>query len=102
MADKKPWEMFAAPEERGPWSQFATPAPAEPPKEKGFFSNIGSLIYEGGERAIGAAKIAPSVVTGNVGADKAKLLSEELRRPDSVRPLISPRVARQRRSGGLE
>jgi hypothetical protein len=61
-------------------------APAEPPKEKGFFSNIGSLIYEGGERAIGAAKIAPSVVTGNVGADKAKLLSEELRRPDGVRP----------------
>jgi hypothetical protein len=59
---------------------------AEPPKEKGFLSNIGSLIYEGGERAIGAAKIAPSVVTGNVGVDKAKLLSQELSRPDSVRP----------------
>ena len=86
MADKKPWEMFAAPEERGPWSQFAAPAPAEPPKDKGFFSNIGSLIYEGGERAIGAAKIAPSVVTGDVGADKAKLLAQELSRPESVRP----------------
>jgi len=59
---------------------------AEPPKEKGFLSNIGSLIYEGGERAIGAAKIAPSVVTGNVGADKAALLSQELSRPDGVRP----------------
>jgi hypothetical protein len=86
MADKKPWEMFAAPEERGPWSQFAAPVPTEPPKEKGFFSNIGSLIYEGGERAIGAAKIAPSVVTGDVGADKAKLLAQELSRPESVRP----------------
>jgi hypothetical protein len=59
---------------------------AEQPKEKGFLSNIGSLIYEGGERAIGAAKIAPSVVTGNVGEDKAKLLAQELARPDSVRP----------------
>lgn len=86
MADKKPWEMFAAPEERGPWSQFATPVVVEAPKDKGFFSNLGSLIYEGGERAIGAAKIAPSVVTGDVGADKAKLLAQELSRPESVRP----------------
>jgi hypothetical protein len=58
----------------------------EAKEEKGFLSNIGSLIYEGGERAIGAAKIAPSVVTGNVGADKAALLSQELSRPDGVRP----------------
>lgn len=53
---------------------------------KGFLSNIGSLIFEGGERALGAAKIAPSVVTGDVGEDKAKFLAEELARPESVRP----------------
>jgi hypothetical protein len=33
MADKKPWEMFAAPEEQGPWSKFAsTPKKPEIPE----------------------------------------------------------------------
>ena len=67
-------------------NQWLTDAPAAPVKDAGFFSNVGSLIYEGGERAIGAAKIAPSVVSGDVGVDKAKLLAQELSRPESVRP----------------
>lgn len=57
-----------------------------PPEDKGFFSNIGNLLVEGGQRAIGAAQIAPSVVSGNVGEDQAKLLSEEISRKPSVQP----------------
>lgn len=58
----------------------------EPPKDKGFFSNVGSLLVEGGKRAIGAAQVSPSVIAGDVGEDKAKLLSEQLSMKPSVQP----------------
>jgi hypothetical protein len=63
-------------------------APAqEPPKEGGFFSNIGKLALEGGERAIGAAKVSPSVISGDVGKDQAALISEQL----SMKPTVQPK-----------
>jgi hypothetical protein len=62
------------------------PEPVEPPKDKGFFSNIGSLLVEGGKRAIGSAQVSPSVIAGDVGEDKAKLLSEQLSMKPSVQP----------------
>jgi len=58
----------------------------EPPKDKGFLSNIGSLLVEGGKRAIGAAQVSPSVIAGDVGGDKAKVLSEQLSMKPSVQP----------------
>ena len=61
-------------------------SPVEPPKDKGFFSNVGSLLVEGGKRAIGAAQVSPSVIAGDVGEDKAKLLSEQLSMKPSVQP----------------
>jgi hypothetical protein len=60
--------------------------PAEPPKDKGFFSNVGSLLVEGGKRAIGSAQVSPSVIAGDVSEDKAKLLSEQLSMKPSVQP----------------
>jgi hypothetical protein len=59
---------------------------AAPPKDKGFLSNIGSLLVEGGKRAIGAAQVSPSVIAGDVGGDKAKVLSEQLSMKPSVQP----------------
>ncbi len=64
-----------------------TVAAVEAPKDEGFLSNVGSLLVEGGKRAIGAAKISPSVVSGSVEQDKAKLLSEQL----SMRPSVQPK-----------
>jgi hypothetical protein len=61
-------------------------AAVEPPKDKGFFSNVGSLLVEGGKRAIGAAQVSPSVIAGDVGDDKAKVLSEQLSMKPSVQP----------------
>ena len=61
-------------------------AAVEPPKDKGFFSNVGSLLVEGGKRAIGAAQVSPSVIAGDVGEDKAKVLSEQLSMKPSVQP----------------
>ena len=60
--------------------------PAEPPKDKGFFSNVGNLLVEGGKRAIGSAQVSPSVIAGDVSEDKAKLLSEQLSMKPSVQP----------------
>ena len=78
-----PWEKY----QTGPWTKYAEAAPAEEPKkDKGFFSNVGSLLVEGGKRAIGSAQISPSVVSGNVEQDKAKLLAEQLSMKPSVEP----------------
>jgi hypothetical protein len=60
---------------------------AQAPKEDGgFFSNVGNLLVEGGKRAIGSAKVSPSVIAGDVSEDKAKLLSEQLSMKPSVQP----------------
>jgi hypothetical protein len=77
-----PWEKY----QTGPWTQYAEPAKQEPPQDKGFFSNVGSLLVEGGKRAIGAAQVSPSVIAGDVGEDKAKVLSEQLSMKPSVQP----------------
>jgi hypothetical protein len=78
-----PWEKYQS----GPWTKYAESAEEqEPPKDKGFFSNVGSLIVEGGKRAIGAAQVSPSVIAGDVGVDKAKILSEQLSMKPSVQP----------------
>ena len=45
MAEKKPWEMFAAPEDQGPWTQFA---PLEEKKPAPFsLKNIGLAFGQG-------------------------------------------------------
>jgi hypothetical protein len=78
-----PWEKYQS----GPWTQYAESAEEqEPPKDKGFLSNIGSLLVEGGKRAIGAAQVSPSVIAGDVSEDKAKVLSEQLSMQPSVQP----------------
>ena len=77
-----PWEKY----QTGPWTQYAEPEKQEPPKDEGFFSNLGSLLVEGGKRAIGAAQVSPSVIAGDVSEDKAKLLSEQLSMKPSVQP----------------
>ena len=59
---------------------------AAPPKDAGFFSNVGDLLVEGGKRAIGAAQISPSVISGDVGEDQAKVLAEQLAMKPSVQP----------------
>tara|TARA_R110000772_G_scaffold118826_7_gene224643 strand:+ start:227 stop:6631 length:6405 start_codon:yes stop_codon:yes gene_type:complete len=56
------------------------------PKDGGFFSNVGDLLVEGGKRAIGAAQISPSVISGDVGEDQAKVLAEQLAMKPSVQP----------------
>jgi hypothetical protein len=56
------------------------------PEDKGFFGNIGSLLYEGGERAVGAAKVAPSVISGGVSQEQAGLIAGELQREPTVQP----------------
>jgi uncharacterized membrane protein len=77
-------ELFGS--EAGDGRNLSAELFGSPPEDKGFFSNIGNLLVEGGQRAIGAAQIAPSVVSGNVGEDQAKLLSEEISRKPSVQP----------------
>jgi hypothetical protein len=46
MAEKKPWEMFAAPEEQGPWTKFAT-AKEEPKPEPTFMQRAGTALGRG-------------------------------------------------------
>jgi hypothetical protein len=77
-----PWENY----QTGPWTQYAEPVKQEPPKDGGFFSNVGDLLVEGGKRAIGAAQISPSVISGDVGEDQAKVLAEQLAMKPSVQP----------------
>lgn len=77
-----PWEKY----QTGPWTQYAEPVKQETPKEEGFFSNVGELLVEGGKRAIGAAKISPSVISGDVGGEQAKVLSQQLAMKPSVQP----------------
>jgi hypothetical protein len=78
-----PWEKYQS----GPWTQYAESAEEQkPPEDKGFLSNIGSLLVEGGKRAIGAAQVSPSVIAGDVSEDKAKVLSEQLSMQPSVQP----------------
>jgi hypothetical protein len=78
-------ELFS-PEGKGGRDFSADLFDEKPVKDKGFFSNVGSLLVEGGKRAIGAAQVSPSVIAGNVGEDKAKVLSEQLSMKPSVQP----------------
>jgi hypothetical protein len=79
------WENDAVVKSEDQWWS-KDPEAREPPKDKGFLSNIGSLLVEGGKRAIGAAQVSPSVIAGDVGEDKAKVLSEQLSMQPSVQP----------------
>lgn len=67
------------------WMYEPAPEPAPEP-EKGFFSNIGNLLVEGGKQAIGAAKVAPSVTAGTVGQEQAATIAEEAARKPKVMP----------------
>ena len=70
--------------------RFGVGVAAEPemdqPKDEGFFTNVGKLALEGGERAIGAAKVSPSVISGNVGKEQAKGIAEQLAMKPTVQP----------------
>jgi hypothetical protein len=79
------WESDAVVKSEDQWWS-KDPEATAPAKDKGFFSNVGSLLVEGGKRAIGAAQVSPSVIAGDVGEDKAKLLSEQLSMKPSVQP----------------
>jgi hypothetical protein len=64
------------------------PAPVEekPVEDAGFFSNVGNLLVEGGQRALSAAEISPSVIAGTVGPGQAATITEELARKPKVQP----------------
>ena len=56
------------------------PTAAPKPEEGGFFSNVGNLLVEGGKRALSAAEISPSVISGGVDKDQAATIAKELGR----------------------
>jgi len=80
-------ELFGSPAKPGAGRDLSAELFGEKPKEEGFFSNIGKLAYEGGERAIGAAKVSPSVISGNVGPEQAGIISQQL----SMKPAVQPK-----------
>ena len=82
-----PWEQYQS----GPWARYAKQEPEEiqptaPKEDGGFFSNIGNLLVEGGKRTYGAAKLAPSVISGSVGPEEAAAVAQELQRKPTVQP----------------
>lgn len=79
-------ELFGSSAKPGAGRDLSAELFGEKPKEEGFFSNVGKLAYEGGERAIGAAKLSPSVISGNVGPDQAGIISQQLSMKPSVQP----------------
>ena len=79
-------ELFGSPAKPGAGRDLSAELFGEKPKDEGFFSNLGKLAYEGGERAIGAAKVSPSVISGNVGPDQAATISKQLSMEPSVQP----------------
>ena len=69
----------------GQWMAEPEPTP-EPQPEKGFFSGIGSLLKQSGEQALGAAKVAPSVISGNVSPELAGTITEQVSRKPTDQP----------------
>jgi hypothetical protein len=59
---------------------------AEPVEEKGFFSNVGDLLVEGGKTAIASAKVAPAVVAGSGVEEKAGIIAEQLAKSQTTQP----------------
>lgn len=78
MADKKPWEMFAAPEEQGPWSQFAAA-----PEKKEKKSTIGSELVRGGKQLASSIQTGAEALFGTpeeaalAGLERGRRISEE-------------------------
>lgn len=82
------WEKDAIVKSEDKWweKDAVVGSKEEAPKDKGFFSNIGELAVEGGQRAIGSAKVSPSVISGNVGPEQAGVISEQLGMKPTVQP----------------
>ncbi len=82
------WEKDAIVKSEDKWweKDAVVGSKEEAPKDKGFFSNIGELAVEGGQRAIGSAKVSPSVISGNVGPEQAGVITEQLGMKPAVQP----------------
>ncbi len=60
--------------------------PGAPTKEKGFVSNVGDLLVEGGKSAIASAQVSPAVISGEGVQDKAGLIAQQLAKPQTDQP----------------
>lgn len=54
--------------------------------DPGYFSNLGSLLVDGGRRALTAARVSPSVIAGDAPDEHSSLISEQLQRPPQADP----------------
>lgn len=61
----------------------ATPKVQE---EKGFLSNVGSLIGRGSESALASAEVSPAILAGTAPEKKAGIIAKELSTPQAVAP----------------
>ena len=74
-----------APDPNTAW-QWANYTHKNPPKEPGFFSNVGELLVKGGKQTLAAAEVAPSVISGGDVAAKSRLIAEQLAAPEKPEP----------------
>lgn len=74
-----------APDPNTAW-QWANYTHKNPPKEPGFFSNVGDLLVKGGKQTLAAAEVAPSVISGGDVAAKSRLIAEQLATPRETEP----------------
>lgn len=61
------------------------PTPARK-NDKGFFSNIGELLVEGGKQTLAAAEVSPAVISGGNVEGKAGIIAKQLARPTETQP----------------
>jgi len=62
---------------------LATPQVQE---EKGFLSNVGSLIGRGSKSALASAEVSPAILAGTAPEKKAGIIAKELSTPQPVTP----------------
>ena len=55
-------------------------------EEKGFLSNVGSLIGRGSESALASAEVSPAILAGTAPEKKAGIIAKELSTPQAVAP----------------
>ena len=69
-----------------PKSNFFDQFDAPPKQEKGFLSNVGTLLKEGAEQALASAEVSPSVIAGSDVAGKSGLIAKQLAKPQDAQP----------------
>lgn len=63
-----------------------TPSAPARKNDKGFFSNVGELLVEGGKQALAAAEVSPAVIANGDVQGKAGIIAKQLAKPQDAQP----------------